>query len=258
MQPSAETSSPAPRALGVDIGGSGIKAAVVDTVTGQLLTERVRVATPQKSTPDAVAGVLIDIVGQLTWDGIIGVTFPAVIQHGVARSAANVDKSWIGTDVDDVFTKATGLDVTVLNDADAAGLAEVRFGAAAGVSGVVIMLTFGTGIGSALFLDGKLVPNSELGHLEVDGKDAERAAAASARDREKLSYKAWAKRVQTYMAHVEAVLCPDLFIVGGGVSKDADKWVPLLNLRAPVKPAELLNNAGIVGAALAASQSAGE
>lgn len=254
-QPPPDSSS---RALGVDIGGSGIKAAIVNTATGELLTDRLRVPTPEKSTPEAVGAVLKQIVNQLDWHGIVGATFPAVIKDGVARSAANVDKSWIGTNVDDVFTRATGLDVTVLNDADAAGLAEVRFGAAAGVRGVVILLTFGTGIGSGIFLDGKLVPNSELGHLELNGKDAESEAAASVRDRKKLSYKAWAKRVQNYMSHVESILSPDLFIVGGGVSKDSAKWVPLLDLQTPVRPAELLNNAGIVGAALAASEGAGE
>jgi polyphosphate glucokinase len=186
----------------------------------------------------------------------VGATFPAVIQHGIARSAANVDKTWIDTDVDACFTKATpsATDVYVLNDADAAGIAEVRFGAAKGVSGVVILLTFGTGIGSALLVDGRLVPNTELGHLELDGHDAEKRAAASVRDENKMSYKEWAKRVQLYMAHVERLFTPDLFVVGGGVSKDADRWVPRLELKTPVKPAELLNDAGIVGAAIAASE----
>jgi len=175
-----------------------------------------------------------------------------VIQHGVARTAANVDKSWIDTDVDAVFTKATAADVTVLNDADAAGLAEARYGAAQGVDGVVIVLTYGTGIGSALLHNGILVPNTELGHLQLDGHDAEKRAASSVKDIEGLSYKQWSKRVQHYMAHVERLFTPDLFVVGGGVSKAADRWVPLLDLRTPVKPAELLNNAGIVGAALTA------
>jgi polyphosphate glucokinase len=165
-----------------------------------------------------------------------------------------VDKSWIGTDVDKVFTDITGCDVTVLNDADAAGLAEARYGAAQGVDGVVILLTFGTGIGSALLFDGKLVPNTELGHLELDGSDAEKRASSAAKDNEGLSYKQWAKRVQRYLSHVERLFTPDLFVVGGGISKNSDKWLPLLNLRTPVKPAELLNNAGIVGAALAARE----
>jgi polyphosphate glucokinase len=250
----------ATRALGIDIGGTGIKSAIVDTSTGELVTPRMRVATPHPATPGAVAALVAQIAVDAGWTGAIGATFPAVIQHGVARSAANVDQSWIGTDVDACFTKATNAatEVFVLNDADAAGLAEVRFGAAKDVPGVVILLTFGTGIGSALLMDGRLVPNTELGHLELDGHDAEKRAAASVRDEEQLSYKDWAKRVERYMQHVERLFTPDLFVVGGGVSKDADKWVPRLDLNTPVKPAELLNDAGIVGAAIAASERRGE
>ena len=247
-----QTSRGFDQAFGIDIGGSGIKGALVDTTTGALLTSRVRYATPSPSTPDLVAEIVARIVSEAGWDGVIGATFPAVIKHGVALSAANVDPSWIGTDVDAVFTKATTGDVIVLNDADAAGIAEARFGAAKGVSGVVIMLTFGTGIGSALLVDGKLVPNTELGHLELDGYDAETRAAASVREKSGMSFKKWAQRVQRYMSHVERLFSPDLFVVGGGVSKEAQKWVPLLMLSAPVKPAQLLNNAGIVGAAVAA------
>ncbi len=246
------------QAFGIDIGGSGIKGAVVNTATGELATPRVRIATPSPSTPDAVADIVAQMVKQSDWHGDVGATFPAIIKHGVARSAANVDPSWIGTDVDAVFTKATGNEVIVLNDADAAGIAEARFGAAKGVSGVVILLTFGTGIGSALLVDGKLVPNTELGHLELDGHDAETRAAASVKDKDGLSYKKWAARVQAYMSHVEKLFTPDLFVVGGGVSKDSEKWVPLLDLNAPVKPAQLLNNAGIVGAAMAAAERQGE
>jgi polyphosphate glucokinase len=248
------------RAFGIDIGGTGIKGALVDVAAGHLLTERTRVVTPQPATPDAVAEVVAKIVSEAGWHGQIGATFPAVIQHGVARNAANVDQSWIGTDVDACFTNAIGGDgdVIVLNDADAAGLAEARFGAAKGVGGVVIMLTFGTGIGSALIFDGTLVPNTELGHLELDGHDAEKRAAASVRDEYGMSYKKWAKRVHDYMSHVEKLFTPDLFVVGGGVSKNADKWVPLLDLKTPVKPAELLNDAGIVGAAIAAAERRGE
>jgi polyphosphate glucokinase len=248
----AETS----RAFGIDIGGSGIKGALVDTSDGTLVTKRVRIPTPHPSTPKAVAEVVATLLRDADWRGPVGATFPAVIQHGVARSAANVDKSWINTDVDAVFTEAAPgtADVYVLNDADAAGLAEARFGAAKGVRGVVIMLTFGTGIGSALLMDGVLVPNTELGHLELDGRDAEKRAAASARDEEKLSYKEWAKRVDRYMNHVQRLFTPDLFVVGGGVSKAAEKWVPLLHLETPVKPAQLLNEAGIVGAAMAATE----
>ena len=239
-------------AYGVDIGGTGIKGAIVDLATGQLTTDRVKFPTPQPATPDAVAAEMARLVREAGWTGLIGATFPAVIKHGVAKSAANVDPSWIDTNVDEVFTKATGSDVTVLNDADAAGLAEVRYGAAKGVRGVVILLTFGTGIGSGMFVDGVLVPNTELGHLEVDGQDAEKRAAASAKENEDLSYKHWARRVHKYLLRVEKLFSPDLILVGGGVSKDAARWVPLLDIDTPIKPAELLNNAGIVGAALAA------
>jgi len=248
------------QALGIDIGGTGIKSAVVDVTTGQLVTSRQRVLTPRPSTPDAVGEVVAKAVAELHWTGPVGATYPGVIQHGVARSAANVDGAWIGTDVDACFTAAApGADgVYVLNDADAAGIAEVRFGAAKNVAGVVILLTFGTGIGSALLMDGRLVPNTELGHLELDGHDAEKRAAASVRDEHNMSYKDWAKRVERYMQYVERLFTPDLFVVGGGVSKDADKWVPRLDLKTPVKAAELLNDAGIVGAAIAASERRGE
>ena len=239
-------------AFGADIGGSGIKGAIVDLDKGDLATERVKYLTPNPSTPEAVAEVVARLVKEAEWTGELGATFPAVIKNGVARSAANIDKSWIGTDVDKVFTDITGCDVTVLNDADAAGIAEARFGAAKGVDGVVLLLTFGTGIGSALLLDGKLVPNTELGHLELEGRDAEKKASSAAKDDEGLSYKQWAKRVHKYMTHVEKLFSPDLFVVGGGISKNSEKWVPLLDLNTPVKPAQLLNNAGIVGAAMAA------
>ena len=241
-------------AFGVDIGGSGIKGAIVDLDKGDLATERVKYLTPNPSTPEAVAEVVARLVKEAGWSGDLGATFPAVIKNGVAKSAANVDKSWIGTDVDKVFTDITHCDVTVLNDADAAGIAEARFGAAKGVKGVVILLTFGTGIGSALLLDGQLVPNTELGHIEVDGSDAEKKASSAAKDNEGLSYKQWAKRVQKYLSHVEKLFTPDLFVVGGGVSRNSDKWIPLLDLNTPIKPAQLLNNAGIVGAAMAAHE----
>jgi len=248
------------QAFGIDIGGSGIKGAIVDTNTGQLVTPRRRIPTPRPSTPAAVAAVVAQMLAEANWQGVVGATFPAVIKHGVALSAANVDKTWIGTDVDATFTAAAGGDneVIVLNDADAAGIAEARFGAAQGVAGVVILLTFGTGIGSALLVDGYLVPNTELGHLELHGHDAESRAAASVRDEQKMSYRKWSERVNDYMSHVEHLFTPDLFVVGGGVSKDAAKWVPLLRLNTPVKPAELLNNAGIVGAAMAATERRGE
>jgi polyphosphate glucokinase len=255
------TPSDLPRqAFGIDIGGSGIKGAVVEVGTGRLSTERTRVRTPHPATPDAVAAVVAQLVRDADWHGEIGATFPAVIKHGVAQSAANVDHAWVGTDADKLFTNAVGAgsEVSVLNDADAAGIAEARFGAAKGVDGVVIMLTFGTGIGSALLMNGVLVPNTELGHLELDGHDAESRAAASVRDEHGMSYKKWSQRVNRYMQHVERLFTPDLFVVGGGVSKNADKWVPLLELATPVKPAQLLNDAGIVGAAIAAVERLGE
>jgi polyphosphate glucokinase len=241
-------------ALGIDIGGSGIKGALVDLDTGTLISDRLRVPTPRPATPAAVAGEVRNLVRQFGWSGLIGATFPAVVQHGVAHTAANVDRSWVGADVAGALSAAAGVPVTVLNDADAAGVAELRHGAASGVAGTVLLLTFGTGIGSALFPDGVLVANTEFGHLELDGVDAERRAAESARDREGLSWSKWAERVQAYLVHLEMLLSPDLFIVGGGASKHADKWVPKLDVRAPVRVAAFGNNAGIIGAALTASE----
>lgn len=247
------------QALGIDIGGTGIKGAVVDLDTGELVTQRHRVPTPTPSTPHNVAKVIDEITAVHSWSGSVGATFPAVVKNGVAFSAANVDQSWIGTDVDALFTEVTHCSVTVLNDADAAGVAEVRFGAAVNVPGVVLLLTLGTGIGSALFLDGRLVPNTELGHLELDGHDAESRAAPSARDREGLTWQAWAGRVQNYLEYVERLFTPDLIILGGGVSKKPEKWMPHLHLRTPLRNAELRNNAGIVGAAMVACEAdAGE
>lgn len=247
------------QALGIDIGGTGIKGAVVDLDTGQLVTERHRVPTPTPSTPHNVAKVIDEITAVHSWSGSVGATFPAVVKDGVAFSAANVDHSWIGTDVDALFTEVTHCSVTVLNDADAAGVAEVRFGAAVNVPGVVLLLTLGTGIGSALFLDGRLVPNTELGHLELDGHDAESRAAASARDRDGLTWEDWAGRVQDYLEYVERLFTPDLIVLGGGVSKKPEKWLPHLHIRTPLRNAELRNNAGIVGAAMVAYEAdAGE
>ncbi|MFP5347287.1 MAG: polyphosphate--glucose phosphotransferase [Actinomycetes bacterium] len=235
-------------AIGIDIGGSGIKGALVDLATGELAADRIRIPTPQPATPEAVAPVVAEIV-ERCGEGCVGVTFPAVVQHGVARSAANVDKSWIGTDVASLLREATGRDVVVVNDADAAGVAEARWGAAKGKDGVVIMTTLGTGIGSALLVNGHLVPNTELGHLEIDGHDAESRAADSARDREDLSWKEWAARLRRYYTVVENLLWPDLFVVGGGVSKKHEKFLPLLDIRTPIVPATLRNAAGNVGAA---------
>lgn len=237
--------------LGIDIGGSGIKGALVDAETGELLTERYRLETPQPATPDAVAETVTAIVKHFDYSGTVGCTFPAIVKNGITLSAANVDKSWIGTDADALFTKATGLEVHLLNDADAAGRAEATFGAGKGQNGVVILLTFGTGIGSALFLDGKLVPNTEFGHLYLkDGQEAEPWAADRIRKEEDLSWKRWGKRVEHYLKHLEFIFSPDLFILGGGVSKKSDKFMEFLELQTPIVPAKLLNEAGIVGAAL--------
>jgi polyphosphate glucokinase len=245
------------RGFGIDIGGSGIKGCPVDLDAGAFAAERIRTPTPSPSTPRAVAEVVATIVeqfGDAGGTGPVGVTFPAVIQHGVARTAANVDKSWIGTDVDALLRERLGRPVRVVNDADAAGYAEAKFGAAKGVAGTVFMATLGTGIGSALIVDGLLVPNTELGHLEVDGKDAETRAADSARDREDLSWGQWAKRLTRYFQAIERLLWPDLIVVGGGVSKKADRFLPLLEIRTPIVPAQLRNDGGIVGAALLATE----
>ncbi|MCU0261220.1 MAG: ROK family protein [Ilumatobacteraceae bacterium] len=241
-------------ALGIDIGGTGMKAARVDTRTGELLSDRVRIDTPQPSTPAAMAEVARELVDTLRWYGNVGVAMPTIVRHGVIRSAANIDASWIDVDAAALFGEALGHRAIVLNDADAAGIAEMRFGAGVGRAGVVLVLTFGTGIGSALFVDGHLVPNTELGHIEIDGCDAEDRAAASARRRDHLSWAKWAKRVDHYLGRLVMLLSPDLIIVGGGASKQADKWVPRLTVDVEVVPAAMANNAGIVGAALASRQ----
>lgn len=239
--------------LGIDIGGTGIKGAPVDTATGDLVAPRHRILTPKPATIDAVAEVVADVARHFDWAGAIGATFPTVVKNGVVATAANVDRSWIGTDVASVLSRASGgASVTVLNDADAAGLAEMAFGAGRGRTDTVLMLTLGTGIGSAVFVDGALVPNTELGHLLVRGKEAETRAADSVREREQLSWKQWAKRLGEYLALLESLLWPDLIIVGGGVSKKHDKFLPLLDTRAEIVPAQLLNEAGIVGAAVSA------
>lgn len=241
------------RSFGIDIGGSGMKAAPVDLGTGELLGDRHKILTPKPATPKAMAQVVRELVEHFDYDGPAGVAFPGVIRSGVVHSAANIDKSWIGTDADALFTEASGCEVHVVNDADAAGLAEMRYGAGRDRRGVVLVLTFGTGIGSGLFVDGQLVPNTELGHLELDGHDAETQAAASARDREDLSWKEWAPRVEHYLRHVVMLFSPSLIIVGGGASRKADKWLPLLDVDCEIVPATLTNEAGIVGAALVGS-----
>jgi len=240
--------------FGVDVGGSGIKGAPVDLDRGELATERVRIETPQPATPEAVCDTVAQVLEQSgAPDGPFGLTLPAVVTSGTARSAANIDPSWVGTDVRALVRERTGREAFVVNDADAAGLAEVRYGAARGVQGTVLVLTLGTGIGSALVRDGRLVPNTELGHLELDGSDAETRASDAARKREDLSWEQWAERLQRYLRHVDALLWPDLVVLGGGVSKKSERWLPLLDVRPEVRTAELLNDAGIVGAALLAA-----
>jgi len=260
MSPKTPTITPVTTAFGVDIGGSGIKGATVDLATGQFAAERLRIATPQPATPAAVAQTVAELLSSFDVPAgmPVGVTFPAVVHHGVARSAANVDDTWIGTNIEDVLGDALGRRVHAVNDADAAGYAEVRYGAAAGTRGVVLVVTLGTGIGTTLIADGRLVPNFELGHLEIDGFDAETRAADSAREREKLSWEEWSLRLQRYFGVLEDLLWPDLIVVGGGVSKHAEKFLPQLHLRAPIVPARLLNAAGIVGAAALAARAAGK
>lgn len=246
--------------IGVDIGGTGIKGGIVDLAKGKLIGERFRIPTPSPSTPEAVADVVTEVVTELTNrpegpepDAPVGVTFPAIIKNGVARSAANVDHSWIGTDVDGLLTERLKRPVEVLNDADGAGLAEAQYGAGKGQLGVVLVITLGTGIGSAYIMDGKLVPNAELGHLEIDGYDAESRASATARERDGLSWEEYVPRLQRYFSHVEFLFSPELFIVGGGISKRSEDFLPQLDLQTKIVPATLKNNAGIVGAALHAA-----
>ncbi|GAA0391619.1 polyphosphate--glucose phosphotransferase [Streptomyces luteireticuli] len=242
-------------AFGVDIGGSGIKGAPVDLTGGSLAEERHKVLTPQPATPDAVADRVKEVVDHFGWSGRpVGATFPGVVVGGTTRTAANVDKGWIGIDAAGLIGERIGAPVTLLNDADAAGVAEMTFGAGRGRTGTVIVLTFGTGIGSAVFTGGRLVPNTELGHLELSGHDAETRASSRAKEDGELSWARWARRVQKYLRHVEGLFSPELFVIGGGVSRKADKFLPLIEgVSAEIVPALLENNAGIVGAAMAAS-----
>ncbi|MEO8221239.1 MAG: polyphosphate--glucose phosphotransferase [Specibacter sp.] len=252
--------SPSTTVIGVDIGGTGIKGGIVDLHSGEVLGDRYRIPTPSPSTPREVAKVVKAIVEELmtrphapSKDAPVGITFPAIISHGVARSAANVDKSWIDADVDAIFTEELGRDVQVMNDADAAGLAEARYGAGKDVKGTVLVITLGTGIGSAFIFNGKLIPNVELGHLELDGFNAETKASASARERDNLSWDEYSVRLQRYFSHVEFLFSPELFIIGGGISKRSEDYLPQLNINTKIIPAELANNAGIVGGALQAA-----
>lgn len=237
--------------LGVDIGGSGIKGAPVDTRRGKLLAERYRVTTPQPATPEAVSSAVRELVHEFAWKGPIGCALPAVVQRGVVRTAANISQKWLGVQAPQLFRKALKRTVTVINDADAAGYAEMHFGAGRRREGLIIIVTLGTGIGTALFINGHLVPNTELGHIELRGHDAEKWAAASVRDAKDLSWKKWARRVDAYLNLMQRYFWPDLFIIGGGVSRKHDKFLPRLTVPVPVVPATLGNDAGIIGAALA-------
>jgi polyphosphate glucokinase len=239
--------------LGIDIGGTGIKAAPVDLATGKLLAERVKLPTPRPAKPDAIGAVVRQLVDGFNWTGTAGITFPGVVVDGVVRTAPNLDPDWVSANARELLGKAAGVTVTVLNDADAAGMAEMKFGAGAGQNGTVLLLTLGTGIGSALFYDGVLVPNTEFGHIEIHGKDAEQTASERAREEGDLSWGKWAGRVDAYLDKMEELLSPDLLIIGGGISKKSGKFLHRLTLRARVVPAALLNDAGIVGAAMAAA-----
>jgi polyphosphate glucokinase len=247
--------NPTDHVLGIDIGGTGIKGGIVDLATGKLITERARLDTPKDATPDSVGRVVGELASKFEHSGTTGVTYPGVIENGVAMTAANLDKGWIGTSLVDTIGKHLPGDAVFVNDADAAGLAEVRYGAGSGHEGLVVLVTWGTGIGTALIYDGQLIPNSELGHIEVDGREAERQAAASVMKRKNLSWEEWAKRASKYLQTLERLVWPELFIFGGGISKKPDPWLHLIECRTPVTIATLLNNAGIVGAALVALES---
>jgi polyphosphate glucokinase len=237
--------------FGIDVGGSGIKGAPVDTQTGELVSDRVRVKTPKPARPEAIVETVVDIVRRSGWTGPVGCGFPAVVKDGVVRTAANIDDANVGFDLQGRLERELDAPVHVLNDGDAAGLAEMRWGAGRGAEGVVLMLTLGTGIGTSLFVEGRLVPNTELGHIEIRGQDAEHRAADRARKRDDLSWKEYAKRLDEYLHKIEDLLWPDLIVIGGGISKKSEKFFPHLTARTRVVPAQKLNEAGIVGAALA-------
>jgi len=240
--------------VGVDIGGTGIKAAPVDLATGNLATERILLPTPSPATPQAIAGVVGDVLQHIGMDGPVGLAIPAVVRGAIVETASHIDPTWIGVNAVDFFSKVTGRQVAVPNDADAAGAAEIRFGAGRGMSGVVAVITLGTGIGSALFINGTLVPNSELGHLPLHGAEAEKWAAESVRARDQVPWEEYAQRLQAYLELIQTVLWPQLIIIGGGISNVADKFLPLIQLRTPIVPAQLRNHAGIIGAAMFAPQ----
>jgi polyphosphate glucokinase len=244
------------KAIGIDIGGTGIKGALVDTKNGELLSSRIKLETPAGGEPEAIAEVVAQIVSQLTdrSDKNIGICFPAVVKDGVTKSAANVSQRWIGLDAQELFSKALHSKVEILNDADAAGYAETVFGAGKSKPGLVIMTTLGTGIGTALIHNGVLIPNTELGHIQLEGVDYETRASFAAKEREGLSFEQWAERLQMYYSQLELLLSPNLFIVGGGISKSHKEFLPLLKLKTPIVPAKLKNSAGIIGAAAIANK----
>lgn len=240
------------RALGIDIGGTGIKGAMVDLSSGKLLTDRKKLATPEGGAPEAILDTVLELFdefGDLDADVPLGVCFPAVVLHGKTMSAANISKKWIGLEAERMFEDKLGREIHFINDADAAGIAEARYGAAVDARGLTILTTLGTGIGSAMLFNGELIPNSELGHLELDGDTAEHRASTSAKVKENLSWEVWAGRLQRYYSHLEQLFSPELFLVGGGISKSSEEFLPLLDLHTPIRPAALRNNAGIVGAA---------
>ncbi len=237
--------------FGIDVGGSGIKGAPVDTETGELVAERIRVKTPRPATPKAIVATAVEVVRRSGWDGPVGCGFPAVVKDGVVLTAANIDKAAIGFDLQGRLEQELGNPVRMINDGDAAGLAEMRWGAGRGIEGVVLMLTLGTGIGTSLFVEGRLVPNTELGHIEIQGKDAEHRASDSARKRDDLSWREYAERLDEYLHRIEDLLWPDLIVIGGGISKKSEKFLPHLTARTKIVPAQMLNEAGIAGAALA-------
>jgi polyphosphate glucokinase len=240
--------------LGIDVGGTGVKGAIVDTKKGSMVTDRYRLLTPRPANPKPLVETVLKIVDHYKWKGLVGCGFPAAVVRGKVSTASNISKKWLGLNAASLLEEATGCPFTVANDADVAGLAEMRFGAGKDRRGLVVIITLGTGIGSALFMDGRLVPNSELGHIEIKGKDAERWTAAIIRKKKKLSWKAWAQRVDTYLKRMQVYLWPELFIIGGGVSKNHQKFFPHFTVDCEVIPAKLRNEAGIIGAALAAAE----
>lgn len=241
--------------LGVDVGGTGVKGAVIETVTGELASERLRIESPRPATPESIGSTIQDLVERHGWRGPIGIGFPAAIQRGVARTAANIDRAFIGLAVDDHFATQTGCPVQVANDADVAGLAEMRFGAGKDVAGVVLIVTIGTGLGTALFSDGHLLPNTELGHILLDnGWEAERYASEAVRESQNLKWKDWGDRFNHYLCAMENLFWPDLIVLGGGASKKLHKFASRITTQTPVVPARFLNNAGMVGAALFAEE----